>query len=473
MSDGNEPSLCPSFEPLPEGQLRSPYSGPVQIPLATPKIGERDGSLERDAIYTVSPSSSRLWGRGYLSSLPSRLRREPGSIDAKQRDVLRLGETVDADVGQRGRDPGSMDRLKDEPLTRSATSPFAHSSTLPLSASDQASNLILGAIGRERTSPIQAQPPPPSTSRSTGLSFFGMKSSASGSTSPLTPPMSPQTPAAPPKVVVQSSIPVGAIDSHERRYRPPSPFFRARRSREKARARDTSPDVRALPKEDATESDGESVGVPRKFQPQASAYEDGDDSGTEADVIDLEDDVEVEDDAGVDDTMFDEETEKNTEANRVFYEGAASGLGGRSADAATEQPEDNRDVLDTFGEEVEQDVLGEGPNVVVPPPALFPAAQMNQARSRKSLKSGLDLVTSRPAYARDRCTITLTHGNPDEALEVSGKRMRRYVVLSDLSEESRYAVEWAIGTVARDGDEIFLISVKEDESKGVCVVGHC
>jgi hypothetical protein len=39
-------------------------------------------------------------------------------------------------------------------------------------------------------------------------------------------------------------------------------------------------------------------------------------------------------------------------------------------------------------------------------------------------------------------------------------------VLSDLSEESKYAVEWAIGTVARDGDEVFLISVKEDESKG-------
>jgi hypothetical protein len=165
--------------------------------------------------------------------------------------------------------------------------------------------------------------------------------------------------------------------------------------------------------------------------------------------------------------MFDEETEKNTEANAVFYEGDAAGLGGQSAGlVAEERLEDDRDVLDTFGEEVEQDPLGEGPNIVVPPPPLFPTASTHQHHQRKSPKSGLDLVTSRPVYARDRCTITLTHGSPDGALEGSGKRMRRYVVLSDLSEESRYAVDWTIGTVARDGDEIFLISVKEDESKG-------
>jgi hypothetical protein len=102
---------------------------------------------------------------------------------------------------------------------------------------------------------------------------------------------------------------------------------------------------------------------------------------------------------------------------------------------------------------------------VVPPQPLFQVT-FNQPVRRKSLKSGLELETSRPIFARDRCTINLTHGDPDGALEKSGKRMRRYVVLSDLSEESQYAVEWGIGTVARDGDELFVISVKEDEAKG-------
>lgn len=57
----------------------------------------------------------------------------------------------------------------------------------------------------------------------------------------------------------------------------------------------------------------------------------------------------------------------------------------------------------------------------------------------------LELITSRPEYGKNRCTIKLTQGDPDEALEKRGGRSRTYVVLSDLSEESGYAVEWAIG----------------------------
>lgn len=277
---------------------------------------------------------------------------------------------------------------------------------------DQASNIILGAMSRGRQN--------------------------------SSPPTSPK-----PNNPVLPSRPVGGSS---RTPRAPSPFFRARRSRESARARDTSPEVGALER-DAYESDGESVGRPT-FRPQSSAWED-DESGTENEDEELEedelDDDELEliaEDGGV---KFDQETTQNTEANALFYEGEAAGL---SADPVEE--------FDKFGEEIEQDLLGEGPNVVVPEAPIFP---VDAPVRRKTLLSGLDLVTSRPSYARDRCTITLTHGDPDAELETSGKRLRRYVVLSDLSDESRYAVEWAIGTVARDGDEVFLISVKEDESK--------
>jgi hypothetical protein len=170
----------------------------------------------------------------------------------------------------------------------------------------------------------------------------------------------------------------------------------------------------------------------------------------------------IDEDGGV---KFDDETVHNTEANAVYYQGGQTapeaGETGAGPDAeADEGP------LDKYGEDVEQDVLGEGPNVVVPPEPMFPTSTMFNVKKRKTLDSGLELVTSRPSYARDRCTINLTHGDPDASLEESNKRLNRYVVLSDLSEESKYAVEWAIGTVARDGDEVFLISVKEDESKG-------
>jgi len=39
------------------------------------------------------------------------------------------------------------------------------------------------------------------------------------------------------------------------------------------------------------------------------------------------------------------------------------------------------------------------------------------------------------------------------------------VIASDLSDESRYAVEWGIGTVLRDGDEMLIVTVSENDSK--------
>lgn len=136
--------------------------------------------------------------------------------------------------------------------------------------------------------------------------------------------------------------------------------------------------------------------------------------------------------------------------------------------------------------------------------------------------STVKLVTSRPVFERNRCTLTLTQGEPHlhaiqqdsstspavsrpsspprasltpvrsaspdsmlapeqniitqpplesalSALSVGPRRkMRRkktYVVASDLSEEAYYAIEWAIGTVLRSGDELLYVSVMETDSK--------
>lgn len=42
-------------------------------------------------------------------------------------------------------------------------------------------------------------------------------------------------------------------------------------------------------------------------------------------------------------------------------------------------------------------------------------------------------------------------------------RKRRYLVATDLSEESVYALEWTIGTILRDGDMIIAVYAKEKE----------
>ncbi|CAE7202377.1 unnamed protein product [Rhizoctonia solani] len=90
-----------------------------------------------------------------------------------------------------------------------------------------------------------------------------------------------------------------------------------------------------------------------------------------------------------------------------------------------------------------------------------PTDAAGRGRKRSMRHDALELATSRPVYGPNRCMIMLTHGNPDAA-EREG---RRYVVASDLSEESRYAVEWGVGTVLRDGDEMIVVNVQETESK--------
>lgn len=108
------------------------------------------------------------------------------------------------------------------------------------------------------------------------------------------------------------------------------------------------------------------------------------------------------------------------------------------------------------------DPLGEGVNVVIPQEPYFPSTlndSNRQPRRRKSTKAHfhdrLPVTTSRPVFQRDRCSIKIVQGDPEAALEK--RRGRTYTLLSDLSEESRYALEWGIGTVIRDGDELYVI----------------
>ncbi|KAH9049855.1 hypothetical protein EDB84DRAFT_1555819 [Lactarius hengduanensis] len=210
------------------------------------------------------------------------------------------------------------------------------------------------------------------------------------------------------------------------RSRSTSPFHFRR-----SRARDPSPAVGALAQSDA-ESDTESTrGRPR------SAYISDDESQGDGDSYNGSDSEEE----WPDNDQFDPVTEANTEKNALIA----------------------AEVTDPDPLEI-SDPLGEGVNVVVPPEPYFPTT-LNQTsprspRRRKSTRpEPLPLVTGRPVFQRDRCTITLTQGNPSRALSNSGRRPRRYVIASDLSDESRYAVEWGIGTVLRDGDEILIVTL--------------
>lgn len=49
-------------------------------------------------------------------------------------------------------------------------------------------------------------------------------------------------------------------------------------------------------------------------------------------------------------------------------------------------------------------------------------------------------------------------------MEAEDRRQRKYLVATDLSEESTHALEWAIGTVLRDGDTLIAIYCVDEET---------
>ncbi|KAI0074010.1 adenine nucleotide alpha hydrolases-like protein, partial [Panus rudis PR-1116 ss-1] len=221
-------------------------------------------------------------------------------------------------------------------------------------------------------------------------------------------------------------------DTSSIRARSVSPFqFRRRR-------RDSSPTIEAL-----SQSDAESDVEPARIRPRNSAFTLSDDEE------DSEEEDESDEESWSETDVLDPITSANTERNAMIP----------------------ADILDTDATDV-PDPLGEGVNVVIAPEPYFPTTlnttgPHRNPRRRKSARPSdlLPVETSRPLFQRDRCTITLTQGDPVKSLKESGRRPKRYVLASDLSEESRYALEWGIGTVLRDGDEMLIVTVVENEAK--------
>ncbi|KAJ7784618.1 hypothetical protein B0H16DRAFT_1296681 [Mycena metata] len=305
----------------------------------------------------------------------------------------------------------------------------------------QASQLIINAL--ERTNSAQPSPKPEVNSRGGSFSKMSFSSMMGGLSmgslslsrtstnerdtergrSPLATSKQPRS---------SSQVPPASEDSSRSRSRArsQSPF-----SLRRFRQREPSPTPQALP---LTQSDIDLSSDTSSVRPRNAFTDEGDDSGDEA-----TNETDDEDWSG-DDDLFDPVTERNTEHNAIVAD-----------------PVHDDDLVDP---------LGEGVNVVVPPDPYFPttlnarptrSAKKSNPRRRKSTRpEPLALQTSRPIFQRDRCTITITQGDPTAA----GRR-RRYIVASDLSEESRYAVEWGIGTVIRDGDEMMIVNILENETK--------
>ncbi|GAA5986757.1 hypothetical protein JCM10908_000883 [Rhodotorula pacifica] len=274
-----------------------------------------------------------------------------------------------------------------------------------------------------------------------------------------------------------------ADDDRQGRTRSRSPWGRSKdKSRSRSRPRSRDPSAEGMRGDAGTDAESESeASRPMPHVSPANAYIDSDEESDADSDVESHDSRDWDDGAYADeddDFEIDEELEKNTEAN---------------ASATTPF-----DVIKSEGPTMVYP--GEGPNLLPPtdpmtssfsslrrpapsttdsnatitsngPPRVHPRtgalARRKSTRASTSSLPRLELNTSRPAFEKNRCTVTLTHGDPDRAIEEAGpkKRRRRYLVASDLSDESLYAVQWAIGTVLREGDECFIVSVMETDTK--------
>ncbi|PWN45052.1 hypothetical protein IE81DRAFT_227190 [Ceraceosorus guamensis] len=214
---------------------------------------------------------------------------------------------------------------------------------------------------------------------------------------------------------------------------------------------------------EAEDDEWENVARPEGGSPESALapsepHTDGTDAEPKSDTEQSRDET-TDDEEDEDDYIdFDDETIDNTLHN-------AGCIGLHDAWKHDEEHEHRSDLIgarevDNAAHE-DDEHLAAAPNVVLGEAQRPPKPKR---QGSKVLDGEHALTASRPVFERNRCTITLVHGEYEEAAR-QNKRPKRYVVASDGSDEASYAIEWCIGTVLRDGDETLVCSVMETDAK--------
>lgn len=86
---------------------------------------------------------------------------------------------------------------------------------------------------------------------------------------------------------------------------------------------------------------------------------------------------------------------------------------------------------------------------------------------KRAQKLSIKMTSVVSASATSRSVRTIYRGDfakmQQEALD-NQRRVRKYLVATDLSEEAAHALEWTIGTVLRDGDTLLAIYCVDEET---------
>ena len=98
-----------------------------------------------------------------------------------------------------------------------------------------------------------------------------------------------------------------------------------------------------------------------------------------------------------------------------------------------------------------------------PSPHTSDSEELNDIRRAQKLSINTSPVDNSIPH---RVIQTMTRGNfaqMQKEAEEGTRRLRTYLVATDLSEEAAYALEWTIGTVLRDGDTLLAVYAVDEE----------
>lgn len=92
-------------------------------------------------------------------------------------------------------------------------------------------------------------------------------------------------------------------------------------------------------------------------------------------------------------------------------------------------------------------------------------ADITDIKRAQKLSFSMTPIMNTPESHRAIRIITRgEYGKIVQECEEEQRRLRKYLVATDLSEESTHALEWAIGTVLRDGDTLIAIMCVDEET---------
>ncbi|UNI22620.1 hypothetical protein JDV02_008490 [Purpureocillium takamizusanense] len=137
-------------------------------------------------------------------------------------------------------------------------------------------------------------------------------------------------------------------------------------------------------------------------------------------------------------------------------------------------PEPEIKITNTSGDTVKQSKGGIHPQTSYDPglasgaPSVVDSdeeADMDDIKRAQKLSFSMtNILTSPEAHRSIRIIYRGEYNKIVQQAEDENHRLRKYLVATDLSDESTHALEWAIGTVLRDGDTLIAIYCVDEET---------